>query len=202
MLVVWYSRIGMEKHADISEGETVVGGLKSAPSSKKTPLMIIGAGVAVLICAITAWGIISNVKDRPHSDGTHKKVVVNTNLPATQQAEQEMYNGDYEAAQATLNNALAKAITDSEKLTLYHQLATNGINMNHYADAKKYALKSEALSPTSSTAQLLGLVAEKDHQETEAKKYYELALKRLDKTDQYYELRADDLHKAIKRVST
>ena len=156
--------------------------------------------MVALPLAIIGFSKLTN-NSSTNSPKEHKKVKINNSLPASQQAEQQMYNGNYDAAQELLKAEVAKTTDLASQTKLYAQLATNGINSKQFADARMYALEAERLKPTPGTAQLIGYVAEKAGDKSTARKYYELALRRLDKNDPAYAISAGDYESALKRVS-
>lgn len=189
---------------DITGANNNSGKNPDAGANKKKALILIAITLLVLsVLTLVSWWLLSQ-KNGVKVDETSKKinkVKINTSLPPEQQAEQAMFNGDYDEAQSILEAQSNKEKSTEEKITLYRQLATNALNANQMDDAQRYAEQAEKLSPSSTTASLLAYVAEERGQTSEAKRYYELAITRLDKNSDDYDLRLANLQRYIRDVS-
>lgn len=92
--------------------------------------------------------------------------------------------------------------TDFEKAQLYLYQASAAYNINNYQEAYDYALKSEQLSPTASSAELLGNCLAKLDKKQEAIDYYNKAISRITDTDELSEADRDYLRFKIQQLQT
>lgn len=174
---------------------------KSSRSNKRK--LVLGL---VIVCAVVAVGFGGKYlydTSRPKSDAPTAD-----NTSASKTATQAMYddaykianNESYGAAQNMLNEKADAVAGNYEKAEVYRNKAVLALNSSNYEDAMTAALKTEELYPTSSSAELVGLVAEQSGNKPEAIKYYNLALGRYSEQAKKYP-EYQNLQATIERLS-
>jgi tetratricopeptide (TPR) repeat protein len=94
-----------------------------------------------------------------------------------QQASYESTPGNYQASEKTLQSQLAGESDTSSKLTTLSQQSATALQFNNYSDAQKYAQQAMQLNPSSPTPYAdLALIAQDQHDTTQAKQYWQEAI--------------------------
>lgn len=161
-------------------------------AKSRKPLLLLGA--ILVVCLLV--GIFFLYK----ASVQKKHPVIPAHLSVNQQSEYLAYKGDYNGSQKLLAAQIAKTSNKTVKAGLYLQAATIAINAKKYTDAKKYALSAESLQPTSNTAGVLGDIEAQMGDKAAAKKYYQLAISRLNKTAPDYSFNAQDYQERLKEL--
>jgi tetratricopeptide (TPR) repeat protein len=149
----------------------------------------------ILVCALVLAGAagVTYVMLVPHDAKTPVRTNNNSELSARGQADKLSYEGDEPAAQKVLDVAAKAATTKEAKASIYIQQAVLAMNAKKYDDAMKYARLADTATPTSNTAELMARVAQEEKDVPAAKRYYQTALNRLDKTKPTYPSRLQQL---------
>lgn len=164
-------------------------------------------GVLTAIVAILILGVAAGTYYLLH---IHKTMPTKDNvvlaqkpkgLTPIQYSQQLISKGDYSAGQSLLNDQLRTAATPQAKIDIYSQLAVNALNAKKYNEAKDYAQKADTLFPTAGTAYQLAYIAAKMGDRTTARKYYQVAINRLDKNSDSYDMQLKNYTASLRQVS-
>lgn len=172
---------------------------RSRKSIKRLVLWLVGL---VIVVALACWGFAVSRKDTPKTPTNQSPAIkIDKSLPYNKLAEQYSNAGDYKAAEQTLANKLASTNDTVTKANTYGQQATIALNMNHLSDAINYARQADKASPSASTALLLGQISEASGNKSDAKRYYQLAISRLDKSGPNYDIILSNYQRQLDRVN-
>lgn len=134
-------------------------------------------------------------------------VVLFINYDPSQDVEEILTNslaksldGDYEAAQTTLDSAISETKNSDKKSQFYIQKSSIAIDSEKYDDACKFAEKSEELAPSVQSARLIAISSEGQKDYEKSIKYYEIAISRIVVTDEQGEIEIMSIRNAITRL--
>ena len=147
--------------------------------------------VVVVVLGITAWIFLRN---RARSS--------NNSVSASQQISTPSdlaNNGDYSQAQQQLAKQAA-ALTGQKQVDVYVQKATIALSAQQYSDALQFAQKAESLMPSSNTAYLVAASQQALGNNTEAIKYYQLAVSRIKNPTELQQIDIRDYQATIKSL--
>jgi tetratricopeptide (TPR) repeat protein len=161
--------------------------------------------VVVVAVAVATYGLIRHFtqNDTPATKTTQLAQQSKKQKPLTpqQQAEQDVYNGNFSVAQKVFDTELSKATDKKAQSDLYLSKATVAVSAQDYAQARTYAEKADTLNHTSNTTLLLGNIAEAQGDKTAATGYYKAALSLLNKQSATYGYMANQIQAKIDEVS-
>jgi tetratricopeptide (TPR) repeat protein len=172
-----------------------VGEVKQLPKrlNKRKNLLLLGIGAVIVICGLIL--VIANLSDRSATKKIDKSV-----SETAQDAYSSANKGDYVGAQQALDAKLANSSSNADKAQIYITQYTLALDAKKYDEAKDYADKAESVQPTDATAVLLGDIALQNKDTAEARKYYELAISRLNKDNRSYPSRLKTYQVKLKAV--
>lgn len=162
----------------------------AVPHKKRRPVVLVVV-LLVVVLGLFVGSILSRPKQEQPVPRTETDNKQNPQLTVYQQADKINFEGDYEGAQALLDENIAKTSDPKEQGKLHETKSVFALNAKKYAESLKYAQKAEEVHATRNSAVLIARSAEELSDKQTAIKYYQKVLERtpaatIEEDRQYY----------------